>query len=113
MKDYINIGLKMELKMNFKNNKFDGLRQIYFQNGELWIKVNYVDGIKNGLEQVYNSDGILFQEVNYKQEGLYKLYSKNENINLEYNYINDKKKRIMYEDGNLVKSLIYSNDYVI
>ena len=40
---------QLRSKANYKNGKYNDLREIYFENGELQAKVNYKNGKKDGL----------------------------------------------------------------
>ena len=40
---------QLRSKANYKNGKYNDLREIYFENGELQAKANYKNGIKDGL----------------------------------------------------------------
>ena len=44
---------QLRSKANYKNGKYNDLREIYFENGELQAKVNYKNGKKDGLWELH------------------------------------------------------------
>ncbi len=77
-----------------KNNKINGLRVEYYENGQLWLKSNYKDGLKDGIfEEYYETDNsdemILWRKgfyVNGIRSGLYQTFDINGNIIESINY---------------------------
>lgn len=77
-----------------KNNKINGLRIEYYDNGQLWLKCNYKDGLKDGAFEEYyeteNSDEMILWRkgfyINGKRSGLYQTFDINGNIIESINY---------------------------
>lgn len=62
------------------NGKIDGLRKMYFQNGNLSIERYYTNSIPNGLEKEYYEDGTLKQKgsrINGEEDGVWETYFPN------------------------------------
>ncbi len=77
-----------------KNNKINGLRIEYYENGQLWLKCNYKDGFKDGAFEEYyeteNSDEMILWRsgfyVNGMRSGLYQTFDINGNLLESINY---------------------------
>ncbi|QBN17536.1 hypothetical protein E1750_01555 [Flavobacterium nackdongense] len=72
-----------------KNGKIEGLRKMYFQNGNISLERHYTDAIPNGLEKEYFEDGTLKQKgelINGKEDGIWETYFPNGQIKLQSNY---------------------------
>lgn len=76
-----------------KNNKINGLRVEYYDNGQLWLKCNYKNGLKDGaFEEYYETeDGIMILwrkgfYLNGKRNGLYQTFDINGNVLESINY---------------------------
>ena len=77
----------------YKNDKLDGLKQIFFPNGEVTEELIYVDGVLEGGAVQYGPSGTLILEVNYKNDKLHgpaKYYSSGK-LEQEGHYKNGKK----------------------
>lgn len=78
---------KLFERSQYKKGKLDGLRTIFFANGEVEIQENYTDG---------------------KIDGLYKSFYDNGNVNLEANYVGGKMEGIVkryYSTGELLEEV--------
>lgn len=66
-------------EMERKNGKLEGIRKMYFQNGNISVERNYTNSISDGLEKEYYEDGTLKQKgvfINGKEDNLGNLFSK-------------------------------------
>ena len=73
---YYNNG-QLKSKANYKNGKYDDLRETYFENGQLKSKENYKDGERDGLWESYYENGELEFKGNYndgEKDGLWEEY---------------------------------------
>lgn len=65
---------------NFKNGKVDGVRKMYYPNGQISMERVYSSGLENGLEKEYYEDGTLKQKgdfLNGKENGVWEMYHPN------------------------------------
>jgi len=97
------------MKENYKNNKLNGLKSIYYENGELAETQEYINGIMHGENFVYGANGNLLQYYNYKEgtlHGLTKIYNPKGDLTQEGNYRNGLRDGIWkyYEDGKVTKT---------
>ena len=68
---------QLRSKANYKNGKYDDLREIYFENGQLKSKENYKNGKYDGFWESYHENGELEFKGNYKdgkKDGLWELH---------------------------------------
>jgi antitoxin component YwqK of YwqJK toxin-antitoxin module len=66
----------------YKNNPFNGIVEVYFDNGQLSKKFKYKEGYRNGLGEIYYENGQLFKKLTFKDgfrdgKGIYEEYYKN------------------------------------
>jgi len=77
--DYYYSGRKQGDGM-IRNGKAEGLRKIYYQNGNVSAEKYFVNGIENGPKTLYYEDGSLMQKgevVNGNEEGVWEMYFPN------------------------------------
>ncbi len=91
-----------------KNGKLDGLRNMYFQNGNLSLERYYTNSISNGLEKEYYEDGTLKQKgemLNGKEDGIWETYFPNGQVKQRTNLKNglvDGESTIYYSTGKIL-----------
>ena len=111
---YENGQLKEEF--NYKEGKKDGLRKAYYENGKLRLKTNYKNDKLDGLFELFYENGQLRVEFNYKEgkkDGLRNEYHENGQLKEEFNYKEGKKdglRKAYYENGKLRLKTNYKND---
>jgi len=74
-----------------KNGKIEGLRKMYFQNGNISLERNYINSLSDGLDKEYYENGALKQKgvfVAGNEEGAWESYFPNGQIKLQNNYKN-------------------------
>ena len=67
---------KLESKVQFVNNKLDGLTIRYNYNGLLAEETEYKNGYKNGESKVYFNSGTINSITNYKNDTIHGLVTK-------------------------------------
>ena len=75
------------------NGKLDGLRKMYFQNGNLSVERYYTNSISNGFEKEYYEDGTLKQKgilINGLEDGVWETYFPNGQVKRKANFKNGK-----------------------
>lgn len=97
------------MKENYKNNKLNGLKSIYYENGKLAETQEYANGVMHGENLIYGANGNLLQYYNYNKgtlHGLTKIYNPKGVITQEGNYKDGLKDGIWkyYEDGKVTKT---------
>ncbi len=50
----------------YTNGKLDGVRKVFYKNGNLAEETSYKNGIKEGPYKSYTENGIVLEETNYK-----------------------------------------------
>lgn len=89
---------------NLLNGRLDGLRKMYFQNGNVSLERYYKNSIPNGLEQEFYEDGSLKQKgefINGKEEGVWEMYYPNGKV----------KQRNIFKNGKMVdKSITFMSN---
>ena len=89
---------QLRSKANYKNGKYDDLREIYFENGVLQAKANYKNGKKDGLwEERYIADSFYdnpFSDYRSKRSICVDAFGQNRPCNSEI-----KSKKGNYKDG--------------
>ncbi|MBU0686771.1 MAG: toxin-antitoxin system YwqK family antitoxin [Candidatus Margulisbacteria bacterium] len=105
----------LKVSYNLKDNLFEGHQNAYYdENGKLQSITSFVAGKKNGVIKVFDN-GILQLEGNLKNgtpEGLNKMFYPNGQIKYESNYKEGKLDGILrtfYTDGHLQREM-YFND---
>lgn len=81
------------------NGKAEGIRKLYYQNGQVFSDRYFQNGLENGMRTEFYSDGNLKQEgayTNGKENGIWKGYYPNGQIAL----------LSVYKDGEIVDSVI-------
>jgi len=97
----------------------DGLRESFFDNGNLSKTREYKDGKRNGIWKEFNVDGNLISEICYlkgEKEGESISYYKNGNKKEKSNFKRDKlngKKIEWDEKGDIKSETIYKNDVAV
>lgn len=74
-----------------KNGKIEGLRKMYFQNGNISLERNYTNSLPDGLDNEYYENGALKQKgvfVAGNEEGAWESYFPNGQVKLQNNYKN-------------------------
>lgn len=74
-----------------KNGKIEGLRKMYFQNGNISLERNYTNSLPDGLDKEYYENGTLKQKgvfVAGNEEGAWESYFPNGQVKLQSNYKN-------------------------
>lgn len=89
-KDYYYSG-KIQGEGILKNGKIEGLRKMYYQNGNLSLERNYINSLPDGLDKEYYENGVLKQKGEFvagKEEGEWESYFPNGQVKLHSNYKN-------------------------
>ena len=91
-----------------KDGKWNGIAQVFFNDGKINIEGNYREDHLNGIFKTYYENGKLASEGNYvndKPDGLSKNYDKEGNLILETIYIDGKIDKMKeYFKNSVVKS---------
>lgn len=102
-----------------KNGKLEGLRKMYFQNGNLSVERYYTNSISNGLEKEYYEDGTLKQKgvlIFGKEDGIWEIYFPNGQVKRRTNYKNgivDGESSIYYSTGKILSVEFGQNGKII
>ncbi len=91
-------------KENYKNDKLEGIRTVYFKNGAIAEETTYKNGIKEGAYKNFTEKGVVLETVTYKNneyEGLAVYRDVDNNIVSQGMYKNGKKVGIwnFYKNG--------------
>jgi antitoxin component YwqK of YwqJK toxin-antitoxin module len=110
LKRYYKNGFPKEFS-NFKQNKEDGLFELFNDKGVKLEEYQYKKGIKNGKWALFYDNGKIKEEGYFKNnilDSLYKSYGVSGKISSEINYQNGKKNGIFktYFDGGTIQSEI-------
>lgn len=106
---------KIKGKGQFKDGLLEGLRIIYFENGNKKVESNYFAGQNHGKSTEYYSNGQIKQEGEYflgKEVGTWKLYFENGNIHVIFNFSDGVQQGDHFEyteDGELVVQCYFTN----
>ncbi|RZA04128.1 MAG: hypothetical protein EOP47_00195 [Sphingobacteriaceae bacterium] len=82
---------KIQGEGSMKNGKVDGLRTIYYANGNKSLFRNYVDGIANGYSEEYFINGNIKQKGTFKDgkdEGVWQDFYSTGAIKRQMNFVN-------------------------
>jgi antitoxin component YwqK of YwqJK toxin-antitoxin module len=102
-----------------KNGKLEGLRKMYYQNGNLSVERYYTNSISNGLEKEYYEDGTLKQKgliINGKEDGIWEKYFPNGQVKQRTNLKNgivDGESTIYYSTGKILSVELGQNGKII
>lgn len=102
-----------------KNGKLDGLRKMYFQNGNVSVERYYTNSISNGLEKEYYEDGTLKQKgvlISGKEDGIWEIYFPNGQLKRRTNYKNGKfdgESTTYYSTGKILSVELGQNGKII
>ena len=58
---------QLEQKIQFKNGKREGLREVFHKNGQLMSTGNYKNGQRHGISKWFHKNGRLRSWSNYKK----------------------------------------------
>lgn len=89
-KCYNNNG-QLNTRINYKNGKYHGLYERWYENGQLRGRINYENGKGHGLCEEWYEDGQLRYHINYKNgkyHGLYEEWDDNGKLINSVNYEN-------------------------
>src|SRR3990170_4094579 len=110
MRDAMNMKedeMKIAVSADTKEDKLDGLYEVYYKDGRLRSRCNYQAGKLEGLAEGFYENGRLRNRCNYKAdklEGLYEEYYKDGKLRSRYNYQAGERDGLaegFYEDGKL------------
>ena len=95
---------------NYKNGKLEGLRTVYYPNGNVAEETYYKNNLKDGLCKIYTVKGVVLEESTYKNNeynGLAVFKDVNDSVASKGNFVNGKKDGIwqFYEKGKPVKEV--------
>ena len=116
---YDSDGGEIEFIKNYKDGKYHGLYERYYDNGKLFEKSTYKDGKWDGLKEVYWSSGQLNTKSNFKngkQEGPYEKYYYSGKLFVKTNYKDGKQEgpyEKYYEDGKLEEKSTYKDGRIV
>ncbi len=133
-------GPKVHSEIGYKMGKFNGLKKVYYPDGNIQEAGYFINNVRNGTSKWYTSDGNLSIEYTYKngamdgpqktfypngniasevvsvnnaEEGEYTEYTETGNVKLEGKYVHGKKEgpwKTYNAEGNVIKTEIYKND---
>jgi antitoxin component YwqK of YwqJK toxin-antitoxin module len=90
---YVNSGgPKVHSEINYKMGKLNGLKKVYYPDGNIQEEGYFINNQRSGISKWYTSDGNLSIEYNYKNgnmEGIQKTFHPNGNIASEVNAVNN------------------------
>ncbi len=104
---------KKSAEIDFEGSLVNGVRKLYFSNGNTYIDGKRILNLENGPKKVYYPNGQLLREDTYyydSRNGLSKQYYPNGKIRAEENIYNDELHgpcRYYDESGNLRETRIY------
>lgn len=95
---------------NYKKDKLEGSRKVYYLNSILGEDVPYKNNLKEGLSKKYSKDGKLVEEAmfaNDVMQGPYTVYDEKGNIVIKGQFKNDKKNGIWkyFNEGKFVRQM--------
>ena len=99
---------KLESKVQFVNNKLDGLTIRYNYNGLLAEETEYKNGYKNGESKVYFNSGTINSITNYKNEVaifyyMHHVFDK-ESLKYDFSILNDF--NVFNTDSSIIPELV-------
>ncbi|KAF2340724.1 toxin-antitoxin system YwqK family antitoxin [Flavobacterium tistrianum] len=99
---------------NYKNGKLEGLKTIYYPNGQTAEEMTYKNGLKEGPYKKIGIDGTLLEESYFKNNeynGETVFYDSDKSIASKGKFVNGKKAGIwqFYQKGKLVKEVNMSD----
>ena len=77
-------------KVNFVDDKEEGVYTSYHDNGKVKITVNYTHGQKDGVQKIYYDNGQLGEQVTYKN-------GRREGLSVEWDEEGFKKSEVLYK----------------
>lgn len=110
-------GTSIMTKENFTANKIQGIRTVYFENGNKAQETQYVDGLRQGKDIHYTENGTVLKEYYYvddKLEGPVKLYNNDGSLLREGQYKGNSKHGLWkyYKNGTLEKSVKFPQNKI-
>ena len=60
-----NDNVQLESRTNYKNDKLDGLCEMWYPTGQLWSRVNYKNDERNGLREMWYDNGQMMTRATY------------------------------------------------
>ena len=57
---------QLQSRETYKDGKLDGLREVWYANGQLKSRETYKDGKRDGLRERWNDNGELVESATYK-----------------------------------------------
>ncbi|HCI57190.1 MAG: toxin-antitoxin system YwqK family antitoxin [Bacteroidetes bacterium] len=110
-------GVTLITSENYNNGKLDGVRFDYYENGKLKEKATYKNGIRDGITIWFKQDDKPTIQYTYKNGDLNgpAIFYANGEIQSEGNYVNNNEEGEwrVYEDGKLLKTVLYKNGKVV
>ncbi|MBO9585573.1 MAG: hypothetical protein J7574_15515 [Flavobacterium sp.] len=99
---------------NYKNGKLEGLKTIYYPNGQTAEEMTYKNGLKEGPYKKIGIDGTLLEESYFKNNeynGETVFYDSDKSIASKGKFVNGKKAGMwqFYQKGKLVKEVNMSD----
>ena len=93
---------------HYKEGKLNGVRKVFFTNGQLAEETNYKNGVKEGASKRYAENGVILEEANYKNDEYHGIVTFRDATGKSYStgeYKNGKSVGIwkFYENNKLVK----------
>lgn len=79
---------------NYKNDKLEGVRKVFYKDNTIAEEATYKNGLKEGIYKKYAENGVVLEEINYKNdifEGLSTFRNGKNEIVSKGNYVNGKK----------------------
>jgi len=79
-------------KVNFDNDKENGVYTSYYDNGKVKLVVEYVNGQKHNIQKIYYDNGQLGSQVNYNM-------GRREGVMTEWDYEGFKSSEVFYKNN--------------
>uniref|UniRef100_UPI00404A946D toxin-antitoxin system YwqK family antitoxin n=2 Tax=Flavobacterium sp. TaxID=239 RepID=UPI00404A946D len=117
-KYYWNDGKTIKKILHYVNDTLQGMREDYWENGNLMMRVNMIDGKKNGESVYYYENGNLEERSFFKNgsfHGSMVLYFENKNIKSERKYWNGRlidTCKTYFENGQLSLMQVFDLDTI-
>ena len=102
-----------------QNGKLEGIRTMFYHNGNIVLERYYAGGIENGIEKEYYEDGSLKQKggfVNGKENGIWEMYFPNGQLKQQSTFINgnmEGETKVYYSTGKILAIEVTKNGKTI
>ena len=110
-------GSSIMSRENYTNNKIQGTRIVYFENGTKAQETQYVNGLRQGNDIHFNETGVILKEYVYKEdilEGSVNLYNSDGSLLRQGQYKANRKHGIWkyYVNGKVEKTVKFPQNKI-